>query len=78
MQENKAYPPQESDVTITFIDGEVKVYRISTGPNISQFLARQIGETGMLVLLDGATTYSIPVGQIREYRIELVPNNPPQ
>lgn len=59
-----------SDVTVIFTDGEVKVYRISAGPTIAPFLARQSGETGILVLLNGNSATSIPVEQIREWTVE--------
>lgn len=67
------YPEAESDVEITFIDGQVKTYRVNAIPNISRFLAQQAGETGILTLLNGAVTYNIPVNQIREYEIRVVP-----
>lgn len=63
------YPKRSSEVTLTFIDGEVKEYQISAGSGISPFLAKQAGETGVLVLLNGEVTYNIPVSQIKEYEI---------
>lgn len=70
--QRQQYDPAESDVVVTFIDGEVKTYRIMAGPTLSRFLAQQAGETGILTLLNGAATYNIPVNQIREYSIERV------
>lgn len=63
------YPKRNSIVTVVFTDGETKDYPISTGAGISQYLAKQAGETGILTLLNGATTHNIPVAQIREYSI---------
>ena len=61
-----------SDVTVTFIDGTQKVYRITAGSTISPYLARQCGETGTLLLLAGPDAYAIPVSQIREWHIREV------
>jgi hypothetical protein len=63
------YPKRTSCVTVVFIDGEVKQYEINAGSGISQYLAQQVGATGVLTLLNGAQTYNIPVTQIREYSI---------
>lgn len=71
-QQARQYEQIESDVVVTFTDGEVKQYRISAGPTISRYLAEQCGQTGILALLNGDTTYNIPVSQIREYEISRV------
>jgi hypothetical protein len=63
------YPKRTSCVTVVFIDGEAKQYEINAGSGISQYLAQQVGATGVLTLLNGAQTYNIPVTQIREYSI---------
>lgn len=64
------YPKRTSKVRVTFTDGEVKEYTINAGSSLSVYLAQQIASTGILLLLAGAKTYSIPVNQIREYEIE--------
>lgn len=61
------HPKQYSDVDVTFTDGEVKTYRISAGVTLSQFLARQAAETGILTLFNDETSHNIPISQIREY-----------
>lgn len=66
------YSKRTSKVRVTFTDGEIKEYAINAGSSLSVYLAQQIGATGMLVLLNGAKTHSIPIGQIREYEIEEV------
>lgn len=68
----KDYPPDASEVEVTFIDGTIKTYPMSAGPTISQYLAQQAGETGILTMLNGSVTYNIPTGQIREYEIRRV------
>lgn len=66
----EGYPDRESEVTVTFVDGEVKKYRISAGASITRYLADQVANTGVLVLLNGGTTHNIPIAQIREYEIQ--------
>lgn len=61
---------ETSAVTVTFLDGEVKVYKISAGPGVAVHLAQQCGQFGSLVLLYGNEAYAIPVQQIREWKIE--------
>lgn len=56
-----------SIVEVTFIDGEVQTYRISAGITISQYLAKQAAETGILVLYNDDTSHGIPLTQVREY-----------
>lgn len=41
---------EESDVEVTFIDGEVKTYRITAGVSVGGHLAREAGESGILSL----------------------------
>lgn len=72
MPEN--YPAQRSKVSVTFKDtGEVKEYTISAGPGISPYLCSQAGDTGFLVLMDGTEAHSIPVENILEWGMELIP-----
>lgn len=61
-----------SDVIVTFNDGEVKQYRITAGPSIGGYLAREAGETGILNLFNDAQSYGIPMGNIREWQITSV------
>lgn len=63
------YPPTESAVDVTFVDGEVKTYYITAGIGIGQYLAGQAAETGILVLFNNTVSHGIPMAQIREYVI---------
>ncbi len=74
MTKNDKYPKQSSSVEVTFIDGEIKNYSIDAGIGIARYLAINAGETGMLTLLNGSEAVSIPVAQIREYRIQTIPD----
>ena len=65
------HPKQWCKVTVTFTDGEIKVYEISAGPGIAAFLAKQAGETGVLILLNGDVSNCVPLEQIKEYEIAL-------
>ncbi len=67
-----AHYKELSDVTVTFNDGEVKVYRISAGPDISGYLAREAGQSGMLSLWDKNRSHGIPVERIRDWTIDAV------
>jgi hypothetical protein len=62
------YPKQRSRVTITFIDGEVKVYEISAGASISGYLMRDAGNTGIVTLRDdeAQTAVCVPLERIRD------------
>jgi len=62
--------PDMSIVTVTFVDGEVKEYRITAGLGISQYLAREAGETGILTLFNGEESHGLPMSQVREYIIK--------
>lgn len=66
------YSDRESDVTVTFIDGVVKVYRINASAGLTRYLADQVANTGILTLLNGAVTHNIPIAMIREYEIREV------
>lgn len=61
-----------SDVEVTFMDGEVKVYRISAGVRIGQYLAREAAETGILTLFNDEVSHGVPLSNIREYQIKPV------
>lgn len=65
----REYPKEYSKVEVTFTDGEVKTYRMSASLGISQYLARQVAETGILMMMDDRVTHSIPIDQVREYVI---------
>lgn len=65
-----------SDVTVTFKNGELKVYRISAGPSIGGYLAREARGNGVLSLWNGRQSYAIPLDNIREWVIEAVPVPP--
>jgi len=69
MGRNKAL----ADVTVTFKDGEVKTYRISAGPNIGSYLARDSATTGVLSLWNRDQSFGIPVANIRDWAINIVP-----
>lgn len=62
-----------SDVTITFNDGEIKTYRISAGPGIGGFLAREAGQNGVLSLWNKDKSWGVPLASIRDWHIEAVP-----
>ena len=63
------YPKRQSDVEITFLDGEVQTVRCGFGSTIASHLAKQTSETGIITLLCGAKTYSFPLSQIRAWTI---------
>lgn len=62
-----------SDVTVTFTDGEVKTYRISAGPSIGGFLAREAGAHGVLSLFNNSNAWGVPLSSIRDWSIAPVP-----
>lgn len=62
-----------SDVTVTFTDGEVKTYRITAGPSIGGYLAREAGANGVLSLFNRDMSWGIPVAAIRDWSISPVP-----
>ena len=63
---------EESDVEVTFIDGEVKTYRITAGVSVGGYLAREAGESGILSLWNAQESIAIPIVQIREWKIRPV------
>lgn len=67
----------QSDVEVTFQDGEVKTYCISAGTGIGGYLARERAIKGVLALFNGRASYGIPAANIREYKITpAVPEEP--
>ncbi len=58
-----------SIVTVTFNDGEVQEFQITAGITISQHLARETGQTGILCLWNNDQGTSIPVTSIRHWSI---------
>ena len=72
MTEERAIYQNLSDVEVTFTDGEVKVYRISAGIRIGQYLAREAAETGILTLFNDEVSHGVPLSNIREYHIKPV------
>jgi hypothetical protein len=77
MTERK-FPKVTSKVIITFTDGEVVEYMITAGAGISRYLADNATESGVLCFWDkdDRSSISIPVSQIRHYRIEEQPQQP--
>lgn len=65
--------PELSDVTVTFNDGEVKVYRITASPRIGRYLANEAGMSGSLTLHNHDTSWGIPLASIRDWAITSVP-----
>ena len=74
----KKFPKVTSNVIITFTDGEVVEYMITAGAGISRYLADNATESGVLCFWDkdDRSSISIPVSQIRHYRIEEQPQQP--
>ena len=58
--------------SVTFIDGEVKTYRITAGVSVGGYLAREAGESGILSLWDAQESTAIPIAHIREWKIKPV------
>lgn len=63
---------KESLVDVTFVDGEVKTYRITASTTIGRYLAQQASETGILLLYNNEVSHGIPMAQVREYLIRPV------
>lgn len=61
-----------SDVQVTFMDGEIKVYRITAGTSIGGYLAKEAGTTGILSLFNYTESYAIPLSNVREWVIRPV------
>lgn len=58
-----------SDVQVTFMDGEVKVYRITAGTSIGGYLAKEAGNTGILILFNDTESYAMPLSNVRDWVI---------
>ena len=69
---------EQSDVTVTFKDGEVKVYHITAGPGIARYLTAEAGQSGILTLWNGDSSYGIPLASIRDWMISRVHEEPKQ
>lgn len=61
-----------SDVEVTFLDGEVKIYRITAGTSIGGYLTKDAGQTGILSLFNDTESYAIPLTNVREWVIRAV------
>ena len=72
MSKKPFHKHEESDVEVTFIDGEVKTYRITAGVSVGGYLAREAGESGILSLWNANESAAIPIVQIREWKIRPV------
>lgn len=71
--------PKMSQIRVTFVDGEVRDFRVSAGAGIIHYLTREAHDTGMVVFRDdvaGAST-AIPVGQIRTMSLTELPSEDP-
>lgn len=71
---SRGYPPQESEVEVTYIDGEIKRFAITAGNGIAHHLMKEAAQTGMLVMRDDAIKKSIciPLAQVRHISIQTV------
>lgn len=67
------YEKDAADVIITFNDGEVRTYRISAGPSIGGYLAREANVNGILSLWNKDQSFGIPLANIRDWAINPVP-----
>lgn len=68
------YPEAYSDVTVTFMDGEVKHYHINAGAGIGRYLASEAAANGFLSLFNSKTgeSWAIPVTNIRDWSLREV------
>lgn len=74
------YPPEESDVSVVFTDGEVRTFRLTAGNGIAHHLMKEAAGTGVLVMRDDKTRKSIciPLGMVRHVEIQtLTPEGNP-
>ena len=67
-QEKKEYPAQRSQVSVTFVTGEFKLYEIDAGPGIANHLAKSMGETGVLRLSDRLTRSAVLIPRAQVLR----------
>lgn len=73
---NPEYPKRWSTVDVTFNDGSIQSYVISAGSSISRHLRDEAANTGILLLLCGGMTHSIPVVNIQQWTITELQNKP--
>lgn len=68
------YPPEESDVSVVFTDGEVRTFRLTAGNGIAHHLMKEAASTGVLVMRDDRTRKSIciPLAMVRHVEIQTV------
>lgn len=69
---SRGYPPQESAVEVTYIDGEIKSFIITAGNGIVHHLMKEAAQTGMLVMRDDKARKSIciPMAQVRHISMQ--------
>lgn len=63
------YPEKWSDCEITFDDGQVVTHRIKVGSGFAIHMARQVRETGILVLLCGPQAHCFPIDKVRNWTL---------
>lgn len=61
-----------SDVVVTFMDGEVKAYRITAGTSVGGYLTKEAGNSGILSLFNDRESYAIPLANVREWLLRPV------
>lgn len=68
------YPPQESDVSVVYTDGEVRTFKITAGNGIAHHLMNEAAKTGVLVMRDDREKKSIciPLAMVRHIEIQTV------
>lgn len=76
MSEKPTYPKRWSTVEVVFTNGDISEYTISAAATISRHLRDEAARTGILLLLCGGKTHSIPVHNIREWTITELQGNP--
>jgi len=64
-----------SKVSVVFNDGSFQDYLMSAGTGIGTYLSDQAGRTGILFIRNGEENYSIPVRNIREWKISSLPKD---
>lgn len=66
------YPPQNSNVDVVFVDGEVRTFTITASNGIANHLMQEAAKTGVLVMRDDVAKKSIciPLAQVRHIEIQ--------
>lgn len=60
----------QTAVHVKFTSGRTKCYPLAiSSTSAGALLARVVGETGVLLLVNGDESYSIPIAHVQEYRI---------